>query len=624
MSSGAGWLTRRAALGLAGATLGYALAKPFAWAQGQTGLHGLSTFGDLKYPRDFKKFDYVNADAPKTGRLNFQPPNWLFNQATQTFNTLNSFVLKGDSPPRMELVFDSLMTRAADEPDAMYGLIAESVSVSDDGNVFTFTLRPEARFHDGTPLTADDVAWSLMTLKAKGHPNISQVIREMAETAAPDPRTVVVTFSGKQNRDTVLTVVGLPVFSAAFYASRDFEASTLEAPLGSGPYKVGRLSPGHFVEFERVADYWGKDLPVNVGQNNFDVVRIDFFTERQTAFEAFKKGEITLREEFTSITWAQDYGFPAVVQNRVRKSLFPAERRPSFQGWFYNTRRAKFRDERTRLALGLAFDFEWTNRNLFFGSYSRLSSYFEKSDYAATAVPSPAEVALMEPFRADLPPEVFQEPYFPPTTDASGRDRKLLRRASDLLAEAGWKQVGHQLVDEEGAPFEIEFLIDTSAFERVLTPFVENLRLIGVGATIRQIDPVQYQARQNDFDYDILMMALSLAATPLDGLQQIFGSRAADTPGSYNLAGIKEPAIDAMLDRLPAVRSNEELQAITRVIDRVARSRHYWIANWYLADHRVGHWDYFGWPASKPEFAFQPEITWWFDADRAAAAGYRA
>jgi microcin C transport system substrate-binding protein len=630
MTAAAGGLTRRAALTLAGAAAAAAALPPFAWAAGRSGLHGLSIFGDLKYPKDFKHFDFINPEAPKGGRMNFQPPNWFYNQSTQTFNTLNSFVLRGDSPPRMELIFDTLMASASDEPDSVYGLVAESVDVSEDANVYTFHLRPEARFHDGSKLTAEDVAWSLTTLKdeqksAGGiriHPNISEVIREMVKAEATDPLTVVVTFSGRQTRSTIFTVVGLPIFSKAYYAARpSFEAATLDPPLGSGQYKVGNLSAGRYIEFVRVPDYWGKDLPVNVGTGNFDTIRIDFFQERQAAFEAFKKGEITFREEFTSITWAKDYEFPAVAAGKVKKSLFPSEKRPSMQGWFFNTRRAKFRDPRTRLAIALAFDFEWTNRNLFFGSYERLSSYFQSSDFAASGTPSPDEVKLLEPFRADLPPEAFGEVYVPPKTDGSGRDRKMLRRSAELLEAAGWQRMGNQLVDSEGAPLEIEFLIDAQVFERVLSPYSQNLAAIGVTATIRQVDPAQYKARTDSYDFDIVGFALSLSATPLEGLEQIFSSRAADLPGSFNFSGIKEKAVDAILDRLPEVATRDQLVASTRAIDRVLRARHYWIENWVLANHRIGHWDLFGWPEKKPDYAFTPETTWWFDRDKASAIG---
>ena len=617
----AGGLTRRTALKFAGAAVLLAARAPFAWAAGKSGLHGLSVFGDLKYPAGFTHFDFVDPATPKGGRMNFSPPNWVYNQSPQTFNTLNSFVLKGDAPPRMELCFDTLMAGGGDEPDAVYGLLAETVDVSEDGNTYTFHLRAGPRFNDGTPLTAEDVAFSLMLLKDKGHPNILQVITEMTRAEASDPRTVVVTLSGKQNRYTILTIVGLPVFSRAYYATHSFDSSALDPPLGSGPYKVGRFEAGRFVEYSRVTDYWGADLPVNVGFNNFDTIRIDFFQERDVAFEAFKKGEVTYHEEFTSLTWATGYNFPAVAAGKVKQDLFPAELRPSMQGWFFNTRLAKFRDPRTRLGLALAFDFEWTNRNLFFGSYQRLSSYFEHSDFAAKGPPTPDELKLLEPFRASLPPEVFGEAYVPPTSDGSGRDRNLLRQAAELLAAAGWKQVGTELVDEEGAPLEVEFLIDAAVYERVIAPYTQNLKAIGVNAIIREVDAVQYEARQNDFDYDVIGVALSMSATPLDGLSQFFGSQAADTRGTYNYAGIKDKAVDALLAQIAAVNSRAELVALTRAMDRVLRAGHYWVENWYLANHRVAHWDLFDWPKTKPDYAFAAETTWWFDKARAAAAG---
>jgi microcin C transport system substrate-binding protein len=595
--------------------------KPWAWAAGRTGLHGLSVFGDLKYAPDFTHFDYLNPEAPKGGRMNFQPAYWYFNQNVQTFNTLNSYVLRGDAPPRMELCFDSLMVSASDEPDAMYGLVAETVDVSDDGNVFTFHLRPEARFHDGTPLTAEDVAFSMMLLKKDGHPNLSQVIRELVSAEAADAATVVVTLSGEQARDTILTVAGLPIFSRAYYTANDFLAATLSPPLASGAYKVGRLSAGRFIEYERVADYWAQDLPVSRGLANFDTIRIDFFTERQAAFEAFKKGDITFRQEFTALTWAKDYNFPAVLDGRVVKTLFPGEKRPSFQGWFINTRRPKFADPRTREAIGLAFDFEWSNRNLFFDAYTRLVSYFQKSDYAADGPPGPEELALLEPHRAALSPEVFGDAYMPPESDGSGRDRALLRRASDLLAAAGWRAEGNGLVDANGARLTVEFLIDAAVFERVLSPYVANLKRIGIDATIRQVDPVQMQSRENAYDFDVTMYALNLGATPLDGLQQIFGSRAADTPGTYNYAGIREPVVDALLARVPGVKDRGELVALTRSIDRILRAGHYWVPNWFREEHNVAHWAIFGWPENKPDFAFAPEATWWFDRDKATAIG---
>ena len=618
-------LSRRSALVLAGAAALSARLTPWAWAAGRTGLHGLSVFGDLKYQPGFTHFDYLDPNAPKGGRMNFAPPNWTTNQSVETFNTLNAFVLNGDSPPRMELTFDTLMARATDEPDAIYGLVAESVDVSDDLAAYTFHLRPEARFHDGSPLTADDVAFSLALVRDKGHPALADALKPMVKVAALDAQTVAVTLSQDRTRQTILGIAGdTPIFARAFYSVHPFDSSSLDIPLGSGAYKVGDLAAGRYIEYARVPDYWGRDLAVNVGTANFDAIRIDFFTERQTAFEAFKKGDITFREEFTALTWATGYDFPALAAGKVKKTTeFPAEKRPGLQGFYINTRQAKFADPRTRAAIGLCFDFEWSNANLFYGSYTRLASLFGNSDYAASGTPGPDELAILEPFRASLPAEIFGEPYVPPRTDASGRDRAILKQASDLLTAAGWDQVNGEIVDDEGAPFEIEFLsLGDEVYTRFLTPFTNNLKALGISATLRQVDPAQYQSRVEAFDFDITLGAFHFTATPLTELIQFYDSRAAGQPGSNNLAGVKEPAIDAALALLPTVDSRDKLLAATRVIDRVLRAGHYIIPAWYLADHRLAYWGIFGHPAAKPDYDFAPETTWWFAKDRAAAIGY--
>jgi microcin C transport system substrate-binding protein len=556
--------------------------------------------------------------------MNYQVPNWVLNQNPQTFNTLNTFVLKGDAPPRMELTFDTLMTRALDEPDAIYGLVAATVDVSDDLSTYTFHLRPEAKFHDGSPLTAEDVAFSLNLIKEQGHPNLSEPMRPMTKAEATDAHTVVVTLSEERNRETILGIAGdTPILSKAYYTAHPFDSSNLDVPLASGAYTVGAMAAGRYIEFKRVADYWGNDLPVNVGSSNFDIIRIDFFTERQAGFEAFKKGDVTFREEFTSITWAQEYSFPAVAAGKVKKTTeFPSEKRVVWQGFYFNTRRAKFRDPRTREAIGLCFDFEWSNPNLFFNSYARLASLFGTSEYGASDVPSEHETAILAPFKDTLPASVFEQPYVPPKTDGSGRDRAILKQASDLLAAAGWKQINGQLVDSEGAPFEVEFLIEAQVYERILTPFANNLKALGISATVRQVDPTQYTSRLNAFDYDIVLAAFSMSATPLDGLEQFYSSKSADQSGARNYAAIKEPAIDAALALLPSVDTRDKLITITRTIDRVVRAQHYWIPAWYLANHRTAYWDIFGHPATKPDFGFYPETTWWFDQDRAKAIGY--
>lgn len=616
-----GNLSRRTTLKLGGATAALALLTPFAWAQGKSGLHGLSIFGYLKYPIDFKHFDYIDASAPKGGTIRFQPPNWQFNQNVQTFNTLNSFVLKGDSPPRMELLFDTLMTRADDEPDAVYGLLAESVAVSEDRNIFTFNLRPQARFHDGSPLTAEDVAFSLNLLKEKGHPNITQIIRELAEARAIDTSTVQLTLSGKQSRDLIFTLVGLPIFSKAYYSARDFEDSTLEPPLGSGPYKIGTVDAGRTISFSRVADYWGNDLPVNIGFNNFDEIRIDFFRDRQTGFEAFKKGDITYREEFTSKAWATEYEFPAIEAGKVKKFLLPEETVPGIQAWYPNGRRSKFADPRTRQAIAMSFDFEWTNRNIFYSAYQRGQSYFENSEFAAIGEPSAEELALLQPFRNQLPEGVFAAPAPAPSSDGSGRDRVLLQGASQLLHDAGWIPRGGVLTDESGEVFTVEFLINDDAFTRLLGPFIGNLKVLGVEASIRLVDSAQYRDRLNDFDFDIVMNRLNLSATPLDGLNLMYGSDSADTPGTNNLAGIKNPVLDSLIEKIQSVQSRAELVTLLRAMDRILRAHHYAIPNWTLASHRVAHWDAFGRPKTKPNYAYTPETTWWYDDVKASAIG---
>lgn len=617
----AGALSRRAALKLGGAAAALALAKPLAWAQGQSGLHGLSIFGDLKYGPDFTHFDYLVPDAPKGGVMRFSPPNWSFNQNPQTFNTLNGFVQRGDAPPRIGLLFDTLMARADDEPDAVYGLVAESVSVSDDGNTYTFALREAARFHDGTPVTADDVAFSLLLLREKGHPNISQIVREFVDAEAVNAQTVRLSLSGRQSRDLIFTLVGLPIFSKAYYANRDFEASTMEPPLGSGPYRVGTVSAGRTISFIRDPDYWAKDLPVNVGRYNFDEIRIDFYRDRQISFEALKKGDTTYREEFTSKVWATEYNFPAITSGKVKRLLLPDEARPDIQAWYLNTRRGKFADPRTRQAIGLCFDFEWTNRNIFYDAYARTKSFFEKSDFAAEGLPGPDELALLEPYRSQLPEAVFGEPVSPPVSDGSGRDRKLLRQAAELLAEAGWTNAGGVMRNDAGETLAIEFLIQDNVFTRALSPFIANLKAIGADGNIRLVDPAQYFSRVNDFDFDVAMNRVTMSATPLDRLSLFYSSDAADTPGTYNLAGIRNPALDDLLDRVPEVHSRAELVTLLRAIDRILRASHYVVPSWFGAHHRVAHWDIFGRPPETPAYDYAPELTWWFDRDRAAALG---
>ena len=617
-------LPRRDFLAIGTAAVAATLLPGRAFADIATGtkLHGLSAFGDLKYRPDFTHFDYVNADAPKGGQMNFAPPNSTLNQSYLTFNTLNSLVLKGDSPPRTELCFDSLMASALDEPDAVYGLLAESVTLSPDRNGFRFALRPQARFHDGSPLTAEDVAFALKLYKDRGHPNLSKALRHTTDAVAVDPVTVDLTFNGEQSAQNILVVVGMPIVSKAFYTASDFDASTMTPPLGSGPYKIGRVSAGQTVEYDRVADYWGRDLAVNRGLYNFDRIRIDFYLDRQAAFEAFKKGDTHFREEFTSRVWATGYDFPALKDGKVVKREFPGEKTPDMQGVALNQRRPQFRDERVRRAIASCFDFEWMKRVLFFGSYERSQSNFERSDYKAEGLPSPGELALLEPFRAELPPEVFGGPVMQPVSDGSGHDRKLLGAASKLLAEAGWKRSGSFVVNDKGERLQVEMLAEDDGIVRIFTPWSENMKAIGIDASIRQVDSTQYEQRQSDFDFDLNMLHWSIGATPTDdGLEMLYDSRMANTPGQRNYPGTASKAIDALIVAAGKARSRIELVTALRALDRVLRARLDWIPTYYLANHRVAYWDMFGFVEQKPDFGFPVETLWWFDKGKAAKIG---
>lgn len=584
-------------------------------------LYGISTFGDLKYAPDFTHFDYASPDAPQGGTFNFQVPNWYFNQSPLSFNTLNTWVPRGDAPPRVELTHDTLMTGSLDEPDSFYGLLAESITISDDRNSFTFRIRPEARFHDGTPVTAQDAAFTFNVIKEKGHPQLQLPLMEMVEAVA-DGADCRVTFSGKQNSQTVFTIAGYPVLSKAWFEANPFDGSQLNAPLGNGVYKVGRFSAGNFIEYEKVADYWGKDLAVNRGLNHFQTIRVEFYRDRQAGFEAFKKGDILFRQEFTARTWATEYDFPAIRDGRVAKGEFPGEKRPSMQAWAVNQRRERFRDPRVREAINLCFDFEWSNRNLFYDAYARGASTFEKSDFKADGMPSPEELALLEPLRADIPEAAFGEAVTMPVSDGSGRDRNLFRRARELFAELGWKPQGSVLRNDKGETFKIELLVQDEVFVRVYSPFVENMRAVGIDASIRMVDPAQYQARQVDFDYDMVGMAQSFTGTPTRSqLNNTFGSDAADVGSSRNYPGTKSSAVDALIEIAGRAETRAELVTAIRALDRVLRARRDWIPNWYAATHRAAYWDMFGFKDPKPDYGWPVESLWWRDEEKAKAIG---
>jgi microcin C transport system substrate-binding protein len=609
-------------LGFIGAAAALPAVARFAQAQGQTpARHGLSTFGDLKYGPDFRHFDYVNPAAPKGGALSTVISSVEGNQNFLTFDTLQIWVLKGNGAAGMRATTDSLMVRSLDEPDSLYGLVARSVSVSADGLVYRFELRPEARFHDGSPLRARDVAFSLNTLKAKGHPRISQAIRDFEAAEALDDLTVLVRFKAGRSRDVPLVVATLPILSSAYYEAREFDATSLEAPLGSGPYRVSRFETGRFIEFERVQDYWARDLPVTAGTANVDRLRYEYFRDRDIAFEAFTAGTYTFREEFTSRTWATRYDFPAFREGRVVRDEIPDETPSGAQGWFINLRRDRFADARVREAILLAFDYEWTNANLMYNAYTRTHSFFENSEMKASGPPSAAELALIEPFRGRIADEVFGEPFSPPKSDGSGRDRALLRRAAALLHQAGCRRDGATLRLPDGRPLEVEFLEDEPTLERHTNPFIANLGALGIRGTIRMVDPAQYQRRLDEFDFDLTVRRFSLSPTPGEAMRSFFGSEAAGTRGSQNLSGIAHPAVDALVDRALAATTRAELVTACRALDRVLRSLRAWVPHWYKGSHWLAWWDMYARPPGKPKFDRGAPHLWWYDEAKAKRIG---
>jgi microcin C transport system substrate-binding protein len=615
-------LTRRETLLLGAAGLASSFPRNVEAAQVEAAQeverHGVSAFGDLKYPPDFKHFDYVNPNAPKGGVFSHVGATRAFNQNFLTFNSLNSFILKGDGAQGMQLTFASLMARAAAEPDALYGLAARAVRISPDGLTYRFLIRPSIKFHDGSPLTAHDVVFSLKILKDKGHPIAQQLLRDLVGAEATDDATVVVRFAPRRARDVPLFTASLPIFSRSYYSQRPFEETTLEVPLGSGPYKVGRFEAGRHIEYERVKDWWGADLPVARGQNNFDILRYEYYRDREVAFEGFTAKSYLFREEFTSRSWATRYDLPAIREGRIKRDIIPDDTPSGAQGWFFNTRRAKFEDKRLREAFIYAFDFEWTNKNIMYGSYQRTHSVFQNSDMMAIGKPSADELALLESFRGKVPDEVFGEPFVPPVSDGSGQDRSLLRKASALLQKAGFVINDGKRVTPHGEPISVEFLLDEPSFQPHHMPFIKNLRTLGIEANLRIVDPVQYRKRVDDFDFDLTVQRFGFSSTPGDSLRSYFSSHAVAMRGSQNVAGISDPVIDALIDRIIAADSRNSLVTACKVLDRVVRSGRYWVPHWYNPSHWLAYWDVFGRPATRPRYTRGIPETWWYDREKAA------
>ncbi len=594
------------------------LAAPVA---AETTAHGVSAFGALKYPADFAHFAYVNPEAPKGGTLKTRSTF-----AQNTFDSLNPFILKGEAPAEVSLyVFDTLMVRAMDEADAVYGLVAESVTWPVDRAWAEFRLRPEARFADGEPVTAEDVVFSLDILKAEGAPRyrIAYGAIESAEALAED--RVRFTFRpGASTRDLPMLAASIPILPKHWWEGRAFGESTLDPLLGSGPYRIGAFEPGRTIAFERREDYWAKDLPVNVGRWNFDRLEYEYFRDYTAAFEAFKAGAYEMHEEFFSKIWATGYDFPAVNDGRVISDTLPDGRPAGTQGYWFNTRREKFADPRVRQALGMAFDFEWSNRTLFYDLYQRTTSFFEGSPLAAKGAPSEAERALLEPLMEHLPPEALGEAFVPAVTDGSGRMRRELRAAGVLLDEAGWTVGGDgKRRNAAGELLTIEFLDDSPTFERITGPYIRNLEQLGVTAEMRTVDAAQYQARMKTYDFDVTVARMPMSPTPGVELWNLFGAESAAAEDTLNLSGVANPAVDALIEAIIGAESAEEHAVAVSALDRALRSMHLWVPQWSKASHTMAWWDRFDRPETKPPYSRAIVDTWWFDAEKSAALDAR-
>jgi microcin C transport system substrate-binding protein len=573
--------------------------------------HGISTFGDLKYGPDFKHFDYVNPNAPKGGEFS----TWGFG----TFDSMTPYILKGQAAALSSIFFESLMTGSADEPDSMYGLLAETIEYPKSRQWAVFNIRPEAQFSDGSQVTADDVVFSFNILYEKGRPSFKATLRDVENVQALNPLKVKFTFKkGSNLRELPLLVSGLPVFSKAYYAERDFAESTLEPPLGSGEYVLDKVVPGKTASYIRRDDYWGKDLPINKGRSNFDRLTVEFYTDTTAAFEGFKGGVYNFRAENYSKLWATAYNFPSLSKGWVVKKTLPDGNPSGTQGYWINARKEKFQDLRVRQAIGLMFNFEWSNETLFYGQYARTVSFWGNTPMQANGLPSAGELALLEPLAEYLPASTFNEEAFSPNISKTTKlDRAALRKAGKLLDEAGWKVINGKRTNAKGTVLSVNFLNDSPAFERITNPYIANLKRLGIDARLETVDAAQATERQKSFDYDIVIQRFSMSKTPGIELRRILSSSSVDAHGSDNLSGIKNPAIDALLEKIEQAETRKDLNTAVSALDRSLRALHIWVPQWYNATHRVAYLDIYEHPEKIPPYSLGQMDFWWYNADKA-------
>ncbi|HXC91763.1 MAG TPA: extracellular solute-binding protein [Stellaceae bacterium] len=566
---------------------------------------GMSLFGDLKYKPGFTHFDYTNPEAPKGGVMRYS--------AIGTFDTLNPFVINGVPAAGISLIFDTLSASSEDEPSSEYGLVAGTIDLAPDKLSVLYTLRKDARFHDGTAMTPADVIWTFETLQKDGLPAYREYYGDVTKVAQEGDRGVRFYFKSAKNRELPQIIGQMPVLSKAYWSGRDFEKTTLTPPLGSGPYTIKTIDPGRSITYSRVKDYWGADLPVNKGRYNVDTIRYDYYRDATIALEAFKAGQYDVRLENSSKDWATGYDCPALRAGLIKKEQLPDGLPSGMQGFGYNLRRPIFQDPRVREALAYAFDFDWSNKTLFYGAYERTRSYFDNSELAATGVPHGPELQILDPFRGQIPDAVFTTEYDPPKYDGSGNIRDGLRKALKLLMAAGWTFKDEKLVNAKtGQPFEFEILLDNPQFERIVLPFVDNLKRMGVTARVRTVDTAQYERRMDTFDYDMTVVLFPESLSPGNEQREYWGSRAADEQGSRNVLGIKSKVVDALVEELIQSPDRASLVAHTRALDRVLQYGYYVIPQFHLAANRVAYWDKFRRPAVSPKYGVGLD-TWWVD-----------
>ncbi len=576
-------------------------------------VHGVALYGEPKYPAGFAAFDYVNLKAPKGGRL--------AQAAFASFDTFNPFVINGVPAPGIGLLYDTLMKQSLDEPFSLYGLVAETIDIADDRSSVAFRLNPKARFSDGTPIIADDVVFSFEMLRDKGLPMYRAYYRDVLDVSAPDKQTVVFNLSKETNRELPLILGELPVLSKAWWQNRDFTQTSLEIPVTSGPYRIKAFQPGRFIVYERNPSYWAKDLNVNQGAYNFDEIQFDVYRDTTVAVEAFKAGLIDVRLENEAKKWATFIQTDLVQSGRVKTGVFPHHMPAGMQGFIFNLRRPIFQDIRVRQALGYAFDFNWTNKNLFFNAYKRTESYFENSFLKAPPSPNQDELALLEPIRSYIPESVFTESYEAP--EHTGNIRWNLGQALELLDDAGWRVYRGVLMNKTGEPFRFEILLDSSSsgtWERVLLPFVDRLKRIGIMAEIRVVDPIQYKNRLDSFDYDMIVGVWGQSFSPGNEQRYFWGSAAADTEGSWNFSGIQNKGVDALIDAVVRADTRQDHLTAVHALDRVLLHLHLVIPHWYAPAHRYLFWNKFGLPNQVPIKGTDLLLWWDKNAEKSALA----